>query len=400
MSFSSEYVSHFGENKGTEKGPRSKSPPHTYPRHPSADVSLQLQPFTPELVENCDKDEYRFFCPHAGQFMCNLTNIVFEMESEGEVKYKIMDWDSWLLNKLPRKEPAGPLYNIDGPEDSIRRLHFPHCEIGKGKAKLTVAHVTNDDVEVIQPTIVTDTHVIINVQSLSLFGLIFPCNKASIRAQVLLFYRKRTEHYNSKLHIHLLPANVPVKEVQKQHPRFMYIETTSSCFLTRRQNYRLCYRNNTENSVLQPEVVKFQLDCGPNYHPTFEILNIETSEVTLTLLDKKGKEVWTRYIVLLPGTELDPPNLDTTGADFVDQHRETLIQRVPAVMEVADCLESKKLITKEMYQNIQAKPTPQDKMREMYICLDSAGRAAKQEFYNILEMNHKFLVDELKSGQA
>ncbi|XP_060719473.1 uncharacterized protein LOC132841213 isoform X2 [Tachysurus vachellii] len=154
MSFTSVYVSHFGENKGTEKGPRSTSTPHTYPRHPSADVSLQLQPFTPELVENCDKDEYRFFCPHAGQFMCKLTNIVFEMESEGEVKYKIMDWDSWLLNKLPQKEPAGPLYNIDGPEDSIRRLHFPHCEIGKGKAKLTVAHVTNDDVEIIQPTII------------------------------------------------------------------------------------------------------------------------------------------------------------------------------------------------------------------------------------------------------
>lgn len=68
------------------------------------------------------------------------------------------------------------------------------------------------------------------------------------------------------------------------------------------------------------------------------------------------------------------------GADFVDQHRETLIQRVPSVMEVADCLESKNIITKEMYQNIQAKPTPQDKMREVYVCLDSAGRAAKQEF--------------------
>lgn len=64
-------------------------------------------------------------------------------------------------------------------------------------------------------------------------------------------------------------------------------------------------------------------------------------------------------------------------------------------MEVADRLKCKNMITKEMYENIQGKSTPQDRMRELYKYLDSAGRAAKQEFYNILEMNHSSLIDEL-----
>ncbi|XP_058239088.1 NACHT, LRR and PYD domains-containing protein 1b allele 2-like [Hemibagrus wyckioides] len=327
--------------------------------------------------------------------MCKLTKIVFEMESEGEVKYRIISWDNKLLNNLPQKEPAGPLYNIDGPEGSVRRLHFPHCEIGKGKEKLTVAHVADGKVEIIQPQTVTDTHVIINIQSLSPFGLIFPRSETSIRAQVLLFYKKKTEHCKSKLNIHLLPANVPVKEVQKQHKSYTYIDTTSTCDLTPRRKYRLRYTNtvNTDNTVLQPKVVKFQRDCGPNYHPTFEILNIEAAEVTLILSEKKGKEVWTRFVDLI--TEPNSTIPDIAGADFVDEHRETLIQRFPSVMEFADCLIGKNMISTEMYENIKAKSTPQDKMRELYTCLDSVGRAAKQEFHNILEMNYSCLVSEL-----
>ncbi|KAF4073205.1 hypothetical protein AMELA_G00256240 [Ameiurus melas] len=97
---------------------------------PSADPEL----FTPILDVNCaedrNRDEYWFLCPHAGHFKCKWTNIVIEMESKGEVLYRIVSWDCHLLNGLPPKEPAGPLYNIDSPEGCIRRLHFPHCETG------------------------------------------------------------------------------------------------------------------------------------------------------------------------------------------------------------------------------------------------------------------------------
>ncbi|KAF4073263.1 hypothetical protein AMELA_G00256960 [Ameiurus melas] len=418
-------------------GTISKSTLHNDPGHPSADPEL----FTPILDVNCaeDKntDEYRFLCPHAGHFKCKLTNIVFEMKSKGEVLYRIVSWDSHLLNGSPQKEPAGPLYNFDSPEGCISRLHFPHCEIGKSKAKLTVAHVAGGKVDIIQPLTVTETHVIINIQHLSPFGLTLPWTGSPIRAQVLLFYKRMTEHSRSKLHIHLLPANVPVKEVQEQHESYTYIDTTSSCDLKLGKKYKLLCNSTETDYTLQPEAVIFRRDCGPNYHPTFEVqLNIEAAEVTLTLLDRKGKEVWTSPPVLLTdagaaslqlegadfvltstsgaeferktllktesclvtsGTEAASANMDTAGADFVDKHKAELIQRFISVMEVVDRLNSKNMITAEMYSTIKAKPTPQEKMRELYTCLDSGGRASKEEFYDILVKNHSGLVDDLKS---
>lgn len=74
----------------------------------------------------------RFVCPHAGQFRCSLTSLVFVMEGEGEVRYKTVSWDPRVLDGLGQMQPAGPLYNIDCFHGSISQLHFPHCEIFSG----------------------------------------------------------------------------------------------------------------------------------------------------------------------------------------------------------------------------------------------------------------------------
>lgn len=84
---------------------------------------------------------------------------------------------------------------------------------GQDKVKLAVAHVSDDKMETIQPLTVTNTHVTVNIQSLSRFGLTSIRTRYPIRAQVLLFYKKVTEHRSIELHIHLLPKNVPVSEV-------------------------------------------------------------------------------------------------------------------------------------------------------------------------------------------
>lgn len=79
-----------------------------------------------------------------------------------------------------------------------------------------MAHVTGGNVEIIQPLKVTNTHVIIDIEGLSLFGVLKALlyKGYSIKAQVLLFYKKIIgTHRMSKLHMHLLPQNVPVEEV-------------------------------------------------------------------------------------------------------------------------------------------------------------------------------------------
>lgn len=83
------------------------------------------------------------------------------------------------------------------------------------------------------------------------------------------------------------------------------------------------------------------------------------------------------------------------GAAFVDKHRDTLIQRVLPILEIADTLLTKKLITHEMYNEINEATTSQNKMRILYKHINS--RAVKAEFYKILKEKQPDVVDELNS---
>ncbi|XP_076835822.1 uncharacterized protein LOC143481628 isoform X2 [Brachyhypopomus gauderio] len=260
--------------------------------------------FIPELTERSsevkNRNSYRFMCPHAGQFQCKLTNLVFKLEGKGEVMYRLVSWDIHLLDGLTRMQPIGPLYDIDSISGSISQLHLPHCEImhEERKDQMAVAHFTEDNVEVIQPLQVTNTHVIIDVQGFSLFGLLF--NKifgsSPINGQVLLFYKEMTDRKRrKKLHMHLLPGNVPVDEVMNRHINFRNIPTSSKCQLIPGRKYRPFCKH-----TFQPEDETFDRDYGPNYHPTFEVfLDAVDEEITIGLLDKGGKQVWVPRLILL-----------------------------------------------------------------------------------------------------
>ncbi|KAL7838656.1 hypothetical protein AOLI_G00270600 [Acnodon oligacanthus] len=385
----------------------STSAQHPYDEHVCAQLFKTAEGFIPEMAEYNSETEnsnmYRFLCPRSGQFQCSKTNLVFEMEGKGEVLYKIASWDPCFLDGLGQMQPAGPLYSVDCFEGSLSHLHLPHCEIQYEENQLVVAHFTGDNTEIIQPLNVTKTHVIINIQDLSLFGLLkkiilYP---SPINAQVLLFYKEMMDQQKrKKLHIHLLPENVPVKELEGKHKGSTYFETSSTCELIPGRRYRpLC-----DPYASEPKVAKFKRDYGPNYHPTFVVF-LQAEEVTVSLLDEDGVEVWEPHQILLttkkPGnTTKISPFTSEAGAAFVDEHRKELIQRVSSVMEIVDCLHSKNMITEEMYSTIDAATPSQKQMRILYSVLDSGGTAVKEEFYEVLKKKQCFLVDELEAGPS
>ncbi|KAL7834396.1 hypothetical protein SRHO_G00286430 [Serrasalmus rhombeus] len=369
--------------------------------------------FSPEMHHNL----YRFQCPYAGQFQCSETHLVFKMEGKGEVLYRIEPWDTRSLDGLGQMQPAGPLYSIDCFEGSLSHLHLPHCEIQYEENQLVVAHFTGDNIEIIQPLNVTSTHAIINIQGLSLYGLLkkFILHPSPINAQVLLFYKEMMDKRRRKqLNIHLLPGNVPEKEVKDKNEDVIYFKTSSTCKLIPGRKYRpLC-----DPYVSEPKVGKFEPDYGPNYHPTFVVF-LQAEEVTVSLLDKDGTEVWEPHQILLttkkPGysTETSPLRMEAgavfvdeprkeliSGAEFVDTHRKELIQRVSSVMEIVDWLHSKNMITDEMYSNIQIATPSQNQMRILYRVLDTGGKAVKAEFCKVLKEKQPFLVDELEVLQG
>ncbi|XP_036436225.1 uncharacterized protein LOC118814633 [Colossoma macropomum] len=373
--------------------------------------------FNPKIVEKSHGDKittsYRFLCPHAGHFQCKVTGLVFVMEGEGEVLYKIEPWDTQQLDGLGQMKPAGPLYNIECFKGPISHLHFPHCEIlddtEENKVKQAVAHFTDDNIEIITPLKVTSTHVIIHIQGLSLLGvlkdlqdLLFrPC---PINAQVLFFYKTLavTQSVNI-LYIHLLPGNIPTEEVIKKRKPSKYIQTTSKCQLIPGRKYKpSCHPHE-----YQPTVETFESDLdlkSLNFHPTFEVfLDCDTENVRIGLLDEYGREVWEPRRVFLAAdnsTEATSPEVAAAAVKFVDEHRTTLIQRVSCVMEIVDHLESKKMISKETYNEIRGEKTSQEQMRILYDGLHSGGTAVKEEFYEILKRKLPFLVDELEAGPS
>ncbi|NP_001123874.1 uncharacterized protein LOC100170660 [Danio rerio] len=380
---------------------------------PSDDAEI----FTPELIQEDDKykdkNTYRFVCPHAGQFQCSLTSLVFVMDGEGELLYRVVSWDPRLLDGLGQMQPAGPLYDVKCFNGSISKLHLPHCEIfseGDNMDGLAVAHFTGGNMEIVQPITVTETHVMIDIRDLSLFGLLWmKIFSHPISGQVLLFLRtlpvEEEEEEEKILNVHLLPGNVPVSEVVHSHQDKKYIETTSKCHLFLEREYSL--RCQPENCEVQPKSEIFEHNnFGPNFHPSFQVfLSVDVKKVGLTILDKAEdcKEVWSRPRVSLkaPSQGVEPPeHRMISGSEFVDALRGKLIQRVSSVMAIADSLRSKHMITDELYSELHNADTNQRKMRCLFMALDSGGASVKAEFYRLLKKNEPHLVEELESGHS
>ncbi|XP_029979490.1 NACHT, LRR and PYD domains-containing protein 12-like isoform X2 [Sphaeramia orbicularis] len=192
--------------------------------------------FTPEVSAESGLTSYRFRCPHSGAFRCTWTGLVFVVTREAGLVYRTVQWDEPLLRSAGRT-PAGPLFSIDSPENAVCQLHLPHCETKPGqrsKSLLSVVHITDDGMEFIEPLEITDTHVVIDVPHLSVFGLVWvweriqnlisvggqmdestsQCSR-SVLGQVLLFLKPpNPRKQRQKLDVLLLPVNVPVEDVK------------------------------------------------------------------------------------------------------------------------------------------------------------------------------------------
>uniref|UniRef100_A0A4W5RFN2 FIIND domain-containing protein n=1 Tax=Hucho hucho TaxID=62062 RepID=A0A4W5RFN2_9TELE len=254
---------------------------------------------TPEIVKDLTthnhRPTFRLQCPKAGLFQCSSTELVFLMEGKGDVIYMMTQWDSSLLGSMT---PAGLLFSIDCPEQSVRQLHLPHCSCDEKDDNLSVAHVTHGNMEIVQPLKATATHVIVNITHLSLFGLIWDVfSFLPVRSQVLLFLQPQGNRPQQHIiNVILLPRNVPLCEVERQQRGSTFIQTSSNCTLSPRGKYGLCCEL-VANSTIQPRSGQFDCDYSPNFHSTFQVfLNCMSGaeNIRLSLLDRGSNDqrVW------------------------------------------------------------------------------------------------------------
>ncbi|XP_023284659.1 NACHT, LRR and PYD domains-containing protein 12-like isoform X1 [Seriola lalandi dorsalis] len=258
-----------------------------------------LSRFMPKLQAQSTQVSYRFGCPGPGGFRCTSTGLVFVMAQKAELFYRTIQWDEGLL-KLAGKMAAGPLFEIQGPEDAVCQLHLPHYETKDAlfsEDLLCVLHFTDDGMSILEPLEITDTHVIIKVPHLSAFGVVRVLEVFKriwkkmnpISGQVLLFLTPpnlKTQNLN----VLLLPSDIVLEEVRRKQPVSVYIPAPSQCELIEKRNYTV---HCPMACKIQPEKAKFNRDVGPNYRSTFEIrLPTDTEEVTIAVRDETDTDVW------------------------------------------------------------------------------------------------------------
>ncbi|XP_029629036.1 nuclear GTPase SLIP-GC isoform X2 [Salmo trutta] len=379
-------------------------------------VSTGVTMLTPEIVKDLTthnlKPTYRLQCPKAGLFQCSSTGLVFLMEGKGDVVYKVTQWDRSLLGSMT---PAGPLFSIDCPEQCVRQLHLPHCMCDEKDDNLSVAHVTDGNMEIVQPLKTTATHVIVTITHLSLFGLIRNWfSFLPVRSQVLLFLQPQGNRPQKHiLNVMLLPKNVPLCEVEHQQKGSTFIQSSSNCTLTPRGKYGLCCEL-VANSTIQPKSGQFDYDYSPNFHPTFQVFldcMSGAENIRLSLLDRGSNDqrVWE---CLIP-TDFEPPEVNLinpnpgaeaelnqlSGEAFVDKHMADLIQRVKMVLHVADDLLVENMIPDELYSRILRAWTSQEQMRLLLDAVQAGGTRVKSAFYKALQIYEPRLVQDLAASR-
>ncbi|XP_070966236.1 uncharacterized protein [Oncorhynchus clarkii lewisi] len=384
-------------------------------------VDSLSKPATPYQFEpkTCvNKGTYWFQCPHAGLFQCSITGLVFEMEGEGEVLYWTVPWNRRLLAQRG-KRPAGPLFKFTCLQGSVGQLHLPHCELYDqgGCEFLSVAHVTDaKKVEFIDDLELTNTHVIINVTGFSKYGIVSEEGRpiSPIDTLVLLFYQLPDVDKRSILKVLLLPSNVVLKEVLEERrssngDREIYLETTSHCQLTPKQEYTLS-TDLTDNHRIKPTKASFvDFQSYENYIPTFQLFMQSIVKEANIFLNENGSDefVWDGLVWLpaspteFTSTVLAPPPATPSippGRAFITKHRMALEIRLGVLRPILLRLQQPDqgvLIDEEREEvlSLTTKTLQNQALLDMVI---RKGARAQEHFYQALREADHCLVEDLE----
>ncbi|XP_047434159.1 NACHT, LRR and PYD domains-containing protein 1a-like [Mugil cephalus] len=354
--------------------------------------------FTPEVITESGGLSYRFRFPGSGVFHCSLTGLVFKVTHEGEVSYKTLIWDDALLQPAG-KLPGGPLFSITCPQDSISQLHLPHCEPEPAlvSESLSVVHITDDGMSIIQPVEISETHVIVDIPHLSKFGIAKQIKDSIIKpvkGQVLMFL----QHEPCRIiRVFLLPINVPVQEVEAQHTDCKYLKAVSLEHIHKGQHYSL--HSDPEVYKIQPARTKFSANYGPNYLTTFEvIMKTNRDEVTLMVDDPDGNQIWQHWLCLPASSSQSSSGVNHNSSPeeklkdvrtrFIDQVSNTILNKL------LDELLQRRVITDAEEEAARDKPR-RDKARDLIDTVRKKGAKASSKMINIFSANDPYLCREL-----
>ncbi|XP_041816923.1 caspase recruitment domain-containing protein 8-like isoform X2 [Chelmon rostratus] len=373
-------------------------------------LKSSFEEFTPDVTADGHDETYRFQCSCPGLYQCSVTGLVFHMEGEGDVVYRIIPWNRRRLAQH-HKQPAGPLFDIKCVQQSVSQLHLPHCEISStgGCDFLSVAHEIDDGVEFIAPHKITETHVIINITGFSGFGNVKDDDSPPdpVRALVLLFYRPPVDpELTSLLNVLLLPRNVVLRDVLRTRRKLVgdetYIETSPHCKLQPKQEYTLSTSLEDESVLVQPTEAEFDCDNYDNYFPSFQVYFEKIMKHVKLLLREANSScsVWERRVCLSSTgvtRSCGPSALNLPSDKKLFDVRSSFIEGIsgPVLKSLLDKLLEKKVLSDSERESADDMLNRRDKARFVIDTVRQKGDAASSEMIKFLCEADPFLCEHL-----
>ncbi|XP_026172632.1 uncharacterized protein LOC113136227 [Mastacembelus armatus] len=348
-------------------------------------------------VNKADADETPTYSLQsgAGNFECSVSGLRWVCKNQVGFKYQFYSWEEHVERmESIQYMPAGPLIDIRVIAGKFDEVYLPHWIFIDDNPtvldKFAVLHIDDCGDVVEKVSEVTSSHVKLPEPIFSLRGVLLKLGLLQkIKCRVLIY--KTTKAFLT-LHAYQIPSDPGLeqaiekrevsdgsKAIRKPHPaRFLQMHQCS--ILTA----------DLDGAEICPEDLELRYEnSSPNY---FEIF-VEKPDRDFTLRLKQNSEpVWT--CVIRQGDYQRTGHIQ--GKHFVDRHKVELIRRVSNIGPILDDLLDEDVIQQEVYEQIRALPTTQDKIRELYSGPLKASEACKDIFYESLQIHEKFLIDDLK----
>uniref|UniRef100_A0A8C7BL86 NLR family pyrin domain containing 1 n=1 Tax=Neovison vison TaxID=452646 RepID=A0A8C7BL86_NEOVI len=333
-------------------------------------------PLGPVAIEVVDKDRslHRVHLPMAGSYRWPSTGLRFVVREPATIDIEFcasdkflhqMAWEqSWMV--------AGPLFDIKVKPGAVATVYLPHFVDLRGGCMDTslfqVAHFKEPGMLLEKPTRVELYHVVLEDPSFSPLGVFLRTIHTALRflpitSMVLLYHHARPDE--TVFHLYLIP---------------------SDCCI--RKELELCYRSPGQ----------------PQLYSEFYVGDLG-SGLRLQLKEGSGAVVWEALVK--PGdlrltSSLVPPAPAASPAPpgapaslhFLDRHREQLVARVTTVDPMLDKLLGQ-VLSEEQYEQVRAKATAANQMRELFRFSRSWDPACKDQVYQTLKETHPYLIMEL-----
>uniref|UniRef100_A0A3B4X275 CARD domain-containing protein n=1 Tax=Seriola lalandi dorsalis TaxID=1841481 RepID=A0A3B4X275_SERLL len=345
----------------------------------------------------------------AGRFECSVSALRWVCKETVSLEYQFVSWEGHMERmKSMQYKPAGPLMNITVNAGKLDEVYLPHWICIDVVEK--VSEVTSSHVKLSEPVFSPRA---------ALVKAGFP---VKTKSYVLIYYKPNTPVL--KLHVYVIPKDPALQKVienltteisdryekiRKPHP---------DKYLKMKQGFILTADINTAD--ISPEVqfilswwlrrVRYwritAVAVWPHRTLGFSFLFKIYQLIVLKLEIGFSSFFFSFffYMQLPPMMSLKPnhlqffcfvDNLIVVYEHFVDKHQLRLIKRVTNIASILDELLDKKVINNEKWEEIRKMPTPDAKMREVYICM-RAGDECKNIFFEILKRQEKLLIEDLQ----